>query len=102
MSTIREILKKVGDGSLQPQEAGDQIGQIVQQNLVGGEGDEYKDQKFDSLANRDDENFENSTSLVTAAWIGGTLTDGQYHTIREAIIKASGAEKGEKDASEED
>lgn len=92
MSTIQEILTQVQSGAVQPADAAKQISQIIQQNLVGGSGDSYKEQKFTSMADRDDSNFENSFSQVTAAWIGGDLTDGQYHTIQEGVLAATGAQ----------
>lgn len=89
--TVREVLAEVSDG-LDPKEAGVKIAEIVKAESVGaGTPEEYKDQRLDSLANRDDESFENSFHLVTAAWIGGDLSDGQYHSLKEAFLEATGA-----------
>lgn len=105
MSQVSEIIAKVKSKELSPDEAGNQLrllilGSASPQPEPGTP--EFKDFRNQRLADKDDEGYDDSFQEITAAWIGGDLSDGQYHTIREVVMEGLSAPEPEEDEEEDD
>lgn len=96
MAGIDEALKALASGQIDVNEAATQIRAAMDADTSGArpapEDAEFGDSAMTRFADRDDEGYDASFNKVSAAWIGGTISDGQYHTIREAVLPQQSAE----------
>lgn len=102
MATISEAVQGLKSGKLDVSAAAEQIKAAMGASSEGSrpapESPDYTDSAMRRFADKDDAGFDASFNKVTAAWIGGDITDGQYHTLREAVLPNSGKKPSETSA----
>lgn len=94
MPSMSEAIKSLKAGTIDVNAAAEQIKAALAAPSEGSapvpEDPGYADYALQRVADKDDTGYEASFNKVTAAWIGGDLTDGQYHSIREIVLPNSG------------
>ncbi len=101
MSQVSEIIAQIKSKAVSPEEGATQLRDLIlgaAQPQPEPGTPEFKDFRNQRLADKDDEGYDDSFQEITAAWIGGDLSDGQYYTIREVVMEGlSAPEAGEEE-----
>jgi len=105
VTSIDETLKALAEGKIDVPTAGEQI----RAALSGGEDvsrpapedESYGEVALQRFTDKDDTGYEESFNKVTAAWVGGQISDGQYHTIREAALPNGGKQESPQQTQQE-
>lgn len=93
-SKLESLVQQIKDGSTTAEKAAPKVADLVKgaPSIPEPGTQEYKDYVLGRLADKDDDGYESSFSVVTAAWIAGDLSDGQYHTLRDAVTEGASAD----------
>ncbi len=93
-SEVEGLVQQVVDGSTTAEQAAPKLAELLKSapSVPEPGTPEYKDYVMGRMADKDDEGFDSSFNVVTAAWFAGKLSDGQYHTLRDAATEGASSD----------